>query len=105
MQKKKSLKKYRFIILLIFFISAFQFISAIMYSSTGKEPIRKSPIQKYEEVHIKKGDTLWDIAKKYKPSHQNLKQYVCTIKEFNHMKSDRLYAGEKIIIPVYKSVP
>ncbi|NLK96978.1 cell division suppressor protein YneA [Defluviitalea saccharophila] len=105
MLKKKSFEKYRFILLIIFFICVFQLISGIMYSSTGKEYNRKNPVQKYEEVHIQKGDTLWEIAKKYKPNHQNIKQYVSSIKEFNHMKSDKLYAGEKIIIPIYKSIP
>ncbi|HHW66864.1 MAG: hypothetical protein PWP07_1590 [Epulopiscium sp.] len=103
MLRIKSFQRYRFILLLIFFICVFQFIAVIIYSSTEKEHIRKNPIQKYEQVHIQKGDTLWNIAQQYKPDHQSLNQYVSTIMEFNHMKSDKIYAGDKIVIPVYKA--
>ena len=41
---------------------------------------------------VKKGDTLWDLAVKYKTN-------VKTIKDVNNLKSDVLQIGQKLILP------
>ena len=41
---------------------------------------------------VKKGDTLWDLAVKYKTN-------VKTIKDINNLKSDVLKIGQKLILP------
>lgn len=50
---------------------------------------------------IHRGDSLWKLAQKYKPEDKSTKEYVKLIKEFNRLESDRLYAGDTIIIPIY----
>ena len=52
---------------------------------------------KYSKVNdnyyvVKKGDTLWDLAKKYKTS-------VNEIKKLNNLKSDMLKIGQQLFIP------
>lgn len=43
-------------------------------------------------IHVvKKGDTLWDIARKYRTS-------IRAIKEWNNMKSNKIRPGEKLVI-------
>ena len=41
---------------------------------------------------VKKGDTLWDLAVKYKTSVKN-------IKDLNNLKSDVLQVGQKLLLP------
>lgn len=58
---------------------------------TKKEPEKKK--QSKTKYHtVKKGDTLFDIAKKYKTT-------VSKIKKANNLKSDNLRAGQKLKIP------
>lgn len=103
MQKKKQ-KKYRLFLLLIFSICFIQLFSIIFtYCSTGQESFNRRGIIKYEEVMIHKGDSLWVLAKQYKPSHHSTKEYLNNIKDFNQIKSNRLYAGDTIIMPIYYS--
>ena len=56
----------------------------------------------YEQIEIKKGDTLWSIAYKYSNKSINTKDYVLEIMELNNMNNDKIISGHKIIIPVYK---
>jgi len=51
-------------------------------------------INTHHEYIVRKGDTLWDIAKKYK----GLSVY--KIKIVNNLKSDNLKPGSKILIPI-----
>ena len=67
---------------------------------SGIAPV--NPVQplnvSYKEITISKGDTLWDISQKYKNDDESIKDYVNKIMEFNNMKSDRINAGQKLIV-------
>ena len=52
----------------------------------------KQPLAKNEYV-VQKGDTLWDIAQKYKGVS------VWKIKALNNLESDNLKPGTKLILP------
>jgi LysM repeat protein len=56
----------------------------------------------YQCVEIESGDTLWSIAKEYKPDNKDVRQVVYDICEANDMSADDLTVGQKIIIPVYQ---
>ena len=105
MQKKKKNKKQkqiRLLLLVIFSISFIQLFSILLtYCSTGQESFNNNLVKKYEEVMVHRGDSLWKIAKKYKPEDKSTKEYLSYIKEFNKLQSDKLYAGDTIIVPVY----
>lgn len=45
-----------------------------------------------QSIIIKKGDTLYSLSKRYNISVQELK-------EFNHLKSNLIYTGQKLLIP------
>jgi len=52
----------------------------------------------YNDVYVKKGDTLWDIAEKYKQSG-DIREYIKEIKKINNLKSDTIFEGDVLIIP------
>lgn len=56
----------------------------------------------YESVRVSYGDTLWDIAKKYKEEKENTEHMVRKIKELNGMITDNICSGERILIPIVK---
>lgn len=62
-------------------------------------------VDKYEYTEIKvytikPGDTLWNIAKTYGTEHRNTQHVISIIKELNNCGSI-IYAGEKILVPVF----
>ena len=66
---------------------------------TEKEPMYKY----YANIEIQKGDTLWEIAEKYRNPdyYKSRKDYINEVMNINHMTTDSLTAGEKIIVPYY----
>lgn len=55
----------------------------------------------YISVPITANDTLWDIAGRYySDEFGTIKDYVKEIKRCNSLKSDKIYAGRYIVVPV-----
>jgi len=61
-----------------------------------KQKYYKAPIEKIYKIHIvSRGDNLSHIGKKYGVSYK-------VIKDFNHLKSNRLKIRQKLVIPISK---
>lgn len=67
----------------------------------SKKPARD---EKYvTSVLIKKGDTLWKIAKEFfAEENSSMKAYIEEIKKCNHLSSNQIKAGNNLIIPYYE---
>ncbi len=56
-------------------------------------------------VKIKKGDTLWDIAKEYMTEEYNdINEYIQEIKLSNGLYSDTIHEGSYLIVPYYAEI-
>ncbi|MDO4530696.1 MAG: LysM peptidoglycan-binding domain-containing protein [Bacillota bacterium] len=58
----------------------------------------------YECVQVQKGDTIWEIAEKYKMEDMDTERMVDEIMEVNGLKHTNIRAGESIIVPVTVAV-
>lgn len=69
----------------------------------AEEPETESVQKYYTNICIQKGDTLWDIALEYMDHehYKNRGEYIREVMRINHMTTDRLTAGEKLIVPYY----
>ena len=56
--------------------------------------------EKYIEVKIKKGDTLWDIARDFMPEGYDIRKMVYEIRRLNNMNNANIYPEDCIKIPV-----
>ncbi len=56
----------------------------------------------YECVTIQSGDTLWEIAQKYKTEDQKIEHMICEIMRINGMRSENIKSGESLIVPIIK---
>lgn len=54
----------------------------------------------YEAVFIHSGDTLWQIAKKYKADNEKVEHMISEIMKINGMRSENILSGESLIVPM-----
>ncbi len=70
----------------------------------AEEPETDSMYYKYyTSIKVEPGDTLWDLAELYMDDkhYDTRMDYIYEVININHMMTDRLTAGKKIIIPYY----
>ncbi len=58
----------------------------------------------YTEIEVEYGDSLWSIAGKYVDGHYNTSlEYIKEVKSINHLHSDVIKEGQKLIVPYYSN--
>lgn len=57
--------------------------------------------EEYELIYVGDGDTLWSIARENYPAGMNVHEIINDIKFINEMKSNTIYSGDVLYIPVY----
>lgn len=99
-QKKKNKKKEareKIIIIAAFIIGIIMCGMAIDKWLTGDTTPMKE-----QTYTISKGETLWSIARRYKPEHMPYEQYLYELKKTNNEDISKLYPGQTITILVEK---
>lgn len=88
------------------FVASFAVIisTTIIFASTESmlQPSSDKKIVKYENVSIHKGDCLSTIALEYNTSDMSTKDFVDYIKNFNNLKTDTIYYGNNILVPIFE---
>lgn len=89
----KKLKNYSFILVLFAMMAG-----AAMYFTFSLE---NEPA--YQEISVKKGDSLWTLAEEYQDSHDmNTTQFIEWVQKKNNLITTKIVPGEQIVIPVVK---
>lgn len=72
----------------------------------AEEPPQETTEKYYSNIEIVSGDTLWTIADTYMDTvhYTDRMNYINEVMEINHLMSDHLITGQKLIVPYY-SVP
>jgi murein DD-endopeptidase MepM/ murein hydrolase activator NlpD len=68
-------------------------LATMIALGSGAGTLNVNAASNYKMITIQKGDTLSELAKKYKTT-------VAKLKSLNKLKSDRIYAGKKLKVPV-----
>lgn len=77
-------------------------IGGISYFGFQKLTVTK-PVPITYEYHVKSGDTLWDIANKFKDESQDVREVVFMIAKSNGLDANKpLQPGTTIRIEVYR---
>ncbi|HOJ10821.1 MAG TPA: LysM peptidoglycan-binding domain-containing protein [Clostridiales bacterium] len=78
----------------IFLSTTFLLLSIVFFKTTVDGYKEKT----YQEVKIKKGDTLWEIAKANKKGG-DIRDFIYNIKEINELSDSIIYPGMVLKIP------
>ncbi len=90
-QEKKRTKRQRKIFLFAVILTAVLFLMGA----------RNSFGESSEQLihYVSEGDTLWSVAREYKPKGMTTGEYVYKIRKANAMESSAIKIGDEIIIP------
>jgi len=79
------------------------FFGHTILNAHAEEPASAPKNRYYTSVQIKKGDSLWDIARAYCPeSDYSVSEYVDELKRMNGLSGDRIHSGEYITVVYFK---
>lgn len=83
-------------------LTALLVISGILMSDSFLSQAQTEPGAQgkfYKSITIEKGDTLWNIAEKYMTEdYDSIEDYVQTLKKMNNLTTDKILAGDKLIV-------
>lgn len=82
------------------FVCCISFYKSIGAESKGN---KVDDVVAYESVLVRKGDTLWSIAKENldQPSDAEVRDYVNEIANINNISPTNIHAGNYVIVPRY----
>ncbi len=89
--KIKDPTRLKLFCFVIFFITVLLLQSKWLYSSD---------YQRTKWVVVSAGESLWDIAARYKSDREDIRNYMYKIKEINMLKSSMVLEGQELELPV-----
>jgi len=90
---KKIWKSYSYAIIL--------FIISLLTALSFYFRFEISNSNEFMSIIVDEGDTLWNIAEKLSSQHSlTTKEFVQWVEENNSIYGDRIYPGDKLVIPV-----
>lgn len=104
LQEQKAKRKKIFLFFLTLLIMFGVGVGFGTLLAKAEEPKPDDPMHKYyTSIQVESGDTLWDLAELYmdKEHYDTHMDYIYEVININHMMTDRLTAGKKIIVPYY----
>lgn len=77
----------------------------ISFSAQASDKSHPASYKYYTSIQIEQGDTLWSIANEnMDPAHyKSAAEYINEIKIMNSLTSDKIVAGNYLIIPYYST--
>jgi len=86
----KNKRRFLMFLFLLFTLTAL-IIGSV--SSAGKNVRRE-----YRAITVRQGDTLWDIAGKYRGKTE-IREYIYKVKKLNNLENATIYTGQKLYLP------
>lgn len=95
LQRARKLRRQRsafFMVLMVVFVM-------MAHSAFSKQ---ENANKTYEviSVTVQPGDTLWSIAKEYKPKGADLREFVYEIEANNGIEDCEIFSGQTLFIPI-----
>ena len=92
--RQRTLKRQRRVAFMIVLIGILM-IGSVAFSNYSKDGANNE----VTVVTVHSGDTLWSIAKEYKPDNMSINEFVYEISASNGVKDGNIYCGQTLYIP------
>lgn len=93
--KKYLIKsKFRFTVFMVIVLLCISVLLSTIFANSLTE-------QKYQQIEVTYGDTLWSIAESYMTTDQDIRKSIYEIAKLNQVSADTLQSGQTLLIPVY----
>lgn len=102
--RKQQVKRQKFLIgVIAVCLTLILSVKSAAFSSAAQDNEQTDHYKYYKTIEIHKGDTLWDIARKYKTDeYDSVQDYIDEIKQINNLKDHNIQAGNYLIIAYYE---
>lgn len=95
---KKKIKFTLFTSILVLFLS----ITLFSMKANAASNDMKHEYKYFRSITVNSNDTLWDYATMYSKD-DNYKAYIKEVKKINHLGSNEIHQGMRLIIPYYSN--
>ncbi len=102
-EKRKTRKRLRIISktrFITFMVIVISILGLILGSVFNFNKAYSNTYERWEEITVKRGDTLWDIAKDNNPKNLDTRRVVYNIMKYNNMENANIIAGQTLRIPI-----
>ncbi|CAH0121151.1 MULTISPECIES: LysM peptidoglycan-binding domain-containing protein [unclassified Paenibacillus] len=77
-------------------LTSFGIVKAFASSDDDEWAFESTPAK---QIIVTQGETMWSIAKRYKPERMDIRNYIEDMKKLNHKRTSAIQAGELLSIP------
>lgn len=97
-RKRRNQRKIMAIVMVTILVIIGTILLAKIYTNTikGNDGTHKE----YFVVEVQAQDTLWDLSCRFNNTDMNIIAYIDAVQEINDIVGDRIYPGEKLLLPV-----
>lgn len=96
------ISKKRRTFLIIFFLAVFFMICHMFFVKSSVIEAQGRKEKQFTSIQIKKGDSLWKIAKKYMgDEYSSVDDYIDEVCETNHIYDGKITDGMYLVVPYY----
>ncbi len=81
-------------VIIVFIFSLLYLLGGFINIVEGYEP------NKYMEIYVKGGDTIWGIARKYSSKAIDIRESIYKIERLNKLESFNIRPGQLIKVPI-----
>lgn len=97
-----TIKRFLQITVIIVFLSlATAGLFVVCGTSKASAAPERQPVRYYTSIKIEQGDTLWEIASKYKLETESTQDYIDEVIAMNQLSSDRITSGKSLMVYYY----
>lgn len=93
-RRQRKVKMFKAFVMALLIVSTIVSLNVLSNGDRGK-------YADYDEVYVKHGDTLWDIAREYYGDSIDLREGVYAIIECSALESENIYFGQKLLVPKF----